>query len=68
MIANCLRAVVPKGIFGLDLEGENVLGLALHGCKVEAGEDTGDDAAAVGERFTWLVERGLYDGVILDLG
>jgi hypothetical protein len=61
MVAHCLRAVVPKGLLGLDLEGEDILGLALHGSKVEAGED----AAAAGEGLTGLVERGLHNCVVL---
>jgi hypothetical protein len=52
MISSCLRAVVPKGVFGLDLESKNVLGLACRSSKVKAGEY----ASAVGEGLTWLVE------------
>jgi hypothetical protein len=59
MVTDSLRAVVPERLFVLHLEGEDVLGLALCGGEVEAGED----AAAVGEGLAGLVEGGLDDGV-----
>tara|TARA_R110002003_G_scaffold115_2_gene9924 strand:+ start:43 stop:528 length:486 start_codon:yes stop_codon:yes gene_type:complete len=59
MVPDSLRAVVPERIFVLHLEGEDVVGLALCGGEVEAGED----AAAVGEGLAGLVEGGLDNGV-----
>jgi len=61
MIANRLRAVVPKRILGRDLEGEDVLCFARHGREVEARED----GFVACQRLARLVEGGLHDGVVL---
>jgi hypothetical protein len=63
MVADCLAAVVPERLSVVDLEGEDTLGLALRGSEVKAREEAG---LVSWERFTWLLERGLHNSVILD--
>jgi hypothetical protein len=61
MVSSCLAAVVPEGIFVLNSENENVVCFTLGGRKIEAREH----ATTISKRFAWLVERGLYNCVIL---
>jgi hypothetical protein len=61
MVANCLAAVVPEWVSVLNLKSEDFVGLSLRSREVEAREDTG----AASEGLTWLVERGLHNGVVL---
>ncbi len=61
MIAHGLGAVVPEGVLIHDSDGEDAIGLAGRGSKVEAGED-GIGAA---ERLAGLVKGRLDHSVVL---
>jgi hypothetical protein len=63
VIAKWLAAVVPEWFGVVDLKCEDALGLALRGGEVEAREDAG---LVSWERHTWLFERRLHNGVVLD--
>lgn len=56
-----LRTIVPDGLLVLDLDLEDVLGLAIVRDELEAGEE----GAAVGEGHAGAAEAGLGDGVVL---
>jgi hypothetical protein len=61
VVALGLGAVVPDGLAVVEDHGlEDIVGLALGGHKVEAGEE----AKAVGRRRAGSVEVGLGDGVV----